>query len=227
MSGVVCRSFRPADGVGRKKTRRSSAVEECRSLVARGSGGAHAATATSGNGCVTKPCVPSRLERYAAPPSRTLQRWNLHPACTPTRPSARHQESCTHGRSVFRRQSKIHFRGTLRATPPTHVRPSLLWSLCFGNPGVRRCKGQRARERQPVTQRRKDSRSTRPVSTYGCRTRRARHPLQTPLTRTWIWASHIASNRAQLQPYRSMFVPPRGLGPIACMWVAFWRDHRG
>jgi hypothetical protein len=34
MSGVVCRSFRPADGVGRKKTR-TSAVEECRLLVAR------------------------------------------------------------------------------------------------------------------------------------------------------------------------------------------------
>ena len=194
MSGVVCRSFRPADGVGRKKTRRSSAVEECRSLVARGSGGAHAATATSGNGCVTKPCVPSRLERYAAPPSRTLQRWNLHPACTPTQPSARHQESCTHGRSVFRRQSKIHFRGTLRATSPTHVRPPLLPSICFGDSVLRCCEWQRARETfcHAASQRLKEhtySKHDRP-------TRRARHPLQTPLTRTWIWASHIASNRA-------------------------------
>ena len=138
MSGVVCRSFRPADGVGRKKTR-TSAVEECR--LVGGSGGAHAAT--SGNGCVTKPGVPSRLERFTAPPS---VRWNLHTACTPTQPSARHQESCTHGRSVFRRQSKIHFRGTSRATSPTHVRPPLLPSICFGDSGLRCCNRHRERE---------------------------------------------------------------------------------
>ena len=124
--------------VGEDKKQRS-AVEECR--LVGGSGGAHAAT--SGNGCVTKPCVPSRLERFTAPPS---VRWNLHIACTPTQPSARHQESCTHGRSVFRRQSKIHFRGTLRATPPTHVRPPVLSSNCFGDSGLRCCKGQRERD---------------------------------------------------------------------------------
>lgn len=70
MSGVVCRSFRPADDVGRKKTRGSA----CGGMqVVGGLGGAHAATSGNGCVCVTKPCVPSRLERYTAPPWRTLE----------------------------------------------------------------------------------------------------------------------------------------------------------
>jgi hypothetical protein len=92
------------------------------------------------NGCVTKPCVPSRLERYTAPPS---QRWNLHIALHANSAGRGTKKAATHGRSVFRRQSKIHFRGTLHATSPTHVRPRVLSSNCFGDSGLRCCKDQR------------------------------------------------------------------------------------
>jgi hypothetical protein len=101
------------------------------------------ATKWQANGCVTKPCVPSRLERYTAPPS---QRWNLHTALHANSAGRGTKKAATHGRSVFRRQSKIHFRGTLRATPPTHVRPPVLSSNCFGDSGLRCCKGQRERD---------------------------------------------------------------------------------
>ena len=192
-------------------------VEECRLLVARVE---HMQRQVAMGVCD---------EAMRTFPSRTLHCPAIENAGTSTLPARQlsrargTKKAKTHGRSVFRRQSKIHFRGTIaphRQLTCAHRLPASatpVWGIAKG----------REQERQSVTQPRKDSGSTCTVSKHHPATRRARHPLQTPLTQTWIWASRIASNRAPLQPYRSMFVPPRGLGPIACIWVAFWRDHRG
>ena len=109
------------------------------------------------------------------------------------------KKAATHGRSVIRRQSKIHFRGTSRATSPTHVHihPCCRPLLRRLRPEVRRAKRlwRDSLSRSAVKTLREHMYSKHNFARDAPDTSDS-----TPLTRTWIWASHIASARHSYSP---------------------------